>query len=229
MPVHMAVVPPPAPRATPSCAQHTWVAALHVEPPHAMPPPLDPEPPLDADPASPLLDPEPPLDVELDTPLLDPDPPLDVEPDSPLLDPEPLPDVDPDSTPLDPEPLVEVEPDPPPDPEPLVDASSEGPTAGIRGVPSSSWLRAPHPIANKTATVESALLEFIEGVVIRSVRRERTFVTIGLLVPRGGQTDHARPAKDLGRRGSTLAATVEQVLLALLHEGCELVAIGSDD
>jgi hypothetical protein len=127
---------------------------------------------------APLLDPDPPLDVDPDSPPLDPDTPLDVDPDPPLLDPDPLLDVDPDSPPLDPEPLVE-EPDPPLDPDPLVDASSEGPTPGIRGVPSSSGLRDPHPIAKKTATVESALLEFIEGVVVRSVRQDGTFVSIG--------------------------------------------------
>src|SRR5580693_6331127 len=116
MPVHDAVVAPPCgPRATPSCAQHTWVAASHREPPHAMPPPLDPEP------------------------------------------------------------LVEVDPAPPLDPDPLVDASSVFPEPGIRGaMPSSSWLRDPHPMASKTAMVEIVLIGFMDGVAAAAVAGERS-------------------------------------------------------
>jgi hypothetical protein len=166
MPVHAAVVPPPpGPRATPSCAQHTWVAASHVELPHAMPPLLDIEPPLDVDPDSPLLDTKPPLDVDPDSPPLDPDTPLDVDPDSPPLDPDTPLDVDPDPPPPDPEPLADVTPEPLLDPDPLVDASPVGPTPGIGGaVPSSRELRSPHPTASNKAMVESVLTGFMGGV-----------------------------------------------------------------
>jgi hypothetical protein len=179
MPVHAAVVPPPwGPRATPSCAQQTWVAASHVEPPHAMPPLLDPEPPLDDDPDSPLLDPEAPLDVDPDSPPLDPDAPLDVDPDAPP----------------DPEPLVEVEPEPLLDPDPLVDASPVGPTPGIRGaVPSSSELRSPHPTASRKAMVESVLMGLMGRVAAPGWRRRAPFVSIGPTLPCGGANGSCSP------------------------------------
>jgi hypothetical protein len=114
----------------------------------------------------------PPLDMP---PLVDPEAPLDVEPDSPPLDPDTPPDVDPDSPPLDPEPLVEVDPAPPLDPDPLVDASSVFPEPGIRGaMPSSSWLRDPHPMASKTAMVEIVLIGFMDGVAAAAVAGERS-------------------------------------------------------
>jgi hypothetical protein len=144
--VHIAVAPRPAP----SCAQQTWVAASHVEVPHAMTPLLDPELLPEDDPDAPLLDPEPPL----------PEPPLDDDPDPPPLDPEPPDDEDP-------APLL--------DPDPSVDASSSPvPTPGMRGVVSSSGPRAPHPIASKTAKVTSVLVGFIGGVPLSGWRAEST-------------------------------------------------------
>jgi hypothetical protein len=141
--VHDAVVPPRGG----SGAQHTWVAALHVEAPQAMPPPLDPELPPDD---TPLLEPDPPLlepvllpDVDADPLLLEPVIPLDDDADPLLLSRPPL-EVDPDA-PLD----ADTEP-------------SSVVAPGINGPRSSpSGVRAPHPIASNTARVESGLIGFM--------------------------------------------------------------------
>jgi hypothetical protein len=135
--VHVVVVPPPRPippPPRPSWAQHTWLEGSHVEPPQAIPPLLDPEPPLDEDPVSPLLDPEPPLDED-SVPPLDPEPPLEdsvsppLEPDAPLDD---------DSVPLL-------------DPEPLPEASGLKPE--LRSEGSSSSVRDPHPSVSSAVTM----------------------------------------------------------------------------
>jgi type VI secretion system secreted protein VgrG len=156
--VQVEVAPPPSP---PSRAQHTWVPDSQVELPHAMPPLLDAEPPLDVEPDPPLLDPEPPPDVDPDPPLLDPEPPLDVDPGPPPFELEaPL---EPDTTPplLPPE-LPEEDVTPPLDPEPLVDASKVA--SGLRSSelgPSSP--DRPHPAARRAAKIESVLMVCIGG------------------------------------------------------------------
>jgi hypothetical protein len=141
MPVQ-AAVPPPRP---PSGAQQTWVAAWHVEAPHAMPPPLLPpllEEPLllEEDPDAPLLEPLEPLEP------LDEEPPLEVDPDPPL--------------------------DPEADADPPLDPDSSAPSVSVPGISgtltSSSGLRDPHPEANphpsasRAATVDSSLVEVMD-------------------------------------------------------------------
>lgn len=110
-----------------------------MEPPQAMPPPLD-APLLDEDPELPLLDSDPP-----ELPLLDSEPP-------PLLDSEPPPD-DPEVPPL----LLDSVP-------PLDDAvvdPSRVPTPELSSPGSSSCVRDPHPSAARAAKVESVLICFI--------------------------------------------------------------------
>ena len=159
--VHDEVIPrPPNPA---SRAQHTWVPDSHVTPPHATPPLLDANPPLELDPDPPPLEPEAPLDVDPDPLPLEPEAPLDVDPDPLPLEPEAPLDADPDTPLLDPELVVEVPPDPLPDPDTLAEPSR--PVPGIRssGLAPSSPVR-PHAMANRAAVMESVLMAFIGGV-----------------------------------------------------------------
>jgi hypothetical protein len=144
--VHVGVAPrPPTARG----AQHTCVDALHVAPPQAMVPPLDPELPL-------------PLLLLLEEAPLDPELAPDDDPEPPLLDPELAPDEEPELPLPDPEPPLDVDPLPSSEPDSR-DASSD-PTPGMSGAPSSSGPRAPHaPHARRrtTAIVDSGLETFI--------------------------------------------------------------------